>query len=253
MTFLYGSGESKQQVKLFEVLHEDDRERVFVGQEERGGFRELEWRKPTREEDIPEGHIKWLVAIIREAIITALPGAGDVMKYIRDTAKMLVERRALSLRARSLEWVSPSGVPVRNEYRKPDEHVRWTYLGARPHQHKIADGYLPELQPNECRRSAAPNVVHSLDASHLAFVALACEAQRIPLITVHDAFSVLACHVDALREIWLRELRLMYESENVLQQIHDYARKHLGPNVPSIPPHRGLNLMNVTGPYALSS
>lgn len=95
-------------------------------------------------------------------------------------------------------------------------------------------------------------MVHSMDASHLAFVALACEAQRIPLITVHDAFSVLACHVDALQEIWLRELRLMYENENVLQQIHDYARKRLGPKAPPLPPHRGLDLTNVTGPYALS-
>jgi hypothetical protein len=85
-------------------------------------------------------------------------------------------------------------------------------------------------------------------------VALACEAERIPLVTVHDSFGTLGCYTDKLREIWLRDLRTLYENENVLQELYDDARAKLGPKaaLPTIPERGKLNLDYVSGPYALA-
>ena len=88
----------------------------------------------------------------------------------------------------------------------------------------------------------------------MALVGLACEAEGIPLVTVHDCFGTLGCYVDKLREIWLRELCAMYRSENILQKLYDDARAKLGPKavLPNIPKRGGLRLEDVNGPYALS-
>src|SRR5262249_27377859 len=113
-----------------------------------------------------------------------------------------------------------------------------------------AYAFLPELDIAGCVRGAAPNLVHSLDASHLAFVALGCERERIPLLTVHDSYAVLGCHVDRMREIWLHELRAMYESVDMLRQVYDYSGHYSPP--PPIPPPLGLDLKEVNGRYALA-
>jgi DNA-dependent RNA polymerase len=252
ITFLYGSGSPGQQNTLFDTLSEDEHERIFDRLTSDGTDTEVEWRRPRRE-DYPPGHLKWFTELVREEIEKVVPGAVEVMDIVRDLASAMSARKARSPHARVLAWTSPSGVPVQNEYLRPNVHERRTYLGARLHRHEIADGWLPELRENECRLASAPNLIHSLDASHLAFVALACESAGIPLVTVHDCFGVLGCHVDALKEIWIRELRAMYGREDILRGLHDYVRERLGPNakLPPIPKRRGLDLAEVTGRYAL--
>lgn len=73
-------------------------------------------------------------------------------------------------------------------------------------------------------------------------------------MTVHDCFGTLGCYVDKLREIWLRELRAMYEGENILRELYDNARDKLGPKaeLPDIPKRGDLKPEDVNGPYALS-
>jgi DNA-directed RNA polymerase len=189
---------------------------------------------------------------VREEIEAALPGAAAIMHLVREVTFALSAHR--SRKSRVLTWISPSGVPIRNKYLEPDIRSRRTYLGARPHRHNVADGYLPRLLGDRCKLASAPNLVHSFDGSHLAFVGLACEAEGIPLVTVHDCFGTLGCHVDKMREIWLRELRTMYRNENILQELYDDARAKLGPKavLPNVPKRGDLKLEDVNGPYALS-
>ena len=170
----------------------------------------------------------------------------------RSELSSLAALAALAERGRTLRWISPSGVLVSNIYNKPDPRVRGYYLGAKRVRHIGAYAFLPELDIDRCVRGAAPNLVHSLDASHLAFVALGCERERdgIPLLTVHDSYAVLGCHVDRMREIWLCELRAMYESVDMLRQVYDYSEHYSTP--PPIPPPHGLKLKDVNGLYALA-
>jgi DNA-directed RNA polymerase len=199
-------------------------------------------RRRPRAKDIP--HRGWFIKKHRKAIAGAFPGFEPIRDFLRDCAAMLAKfGEVLRLR-------SPSGVPVCNRYNRPDPNRKSYYLGAKRVQHKHAYAFRPELDGDRCARGAAPNLVHSLDAAHLAFVALACEAESIPLLTVHDCFATLGSHVDAMREIWLRELVAMYSNMDMLQQIYESARRCGTP--PPIPPPRGLNLEDVNGRYALS-
>jgi DNA-directed RNA polymerase, mitochondrial len=249
MTFLYGQSGPGQQVDFFDTLSEDEHELLVndIVWDELEGWT-VKRRRPTRD-DIPTGHIKWLTEIVREEIERALPGVVEIMNFVRGTADALG-----ALKGRALQWSSPTGVPIYNQYLKPDIRTRRTYLGATLRRHIVADGWLPELKKDQCKLSSAPNLIHSLDASHLALVTLACEAERIPLVTVHDCFGTLGCYTDKVREIWLSELRALYENENVLQELYDDARAKLGPGapLPAVPERGNLNLEDVSGPYALA-
>ena len=241
--YLYGQGELKAQKVLLDALAEETRIPDGYADDPWDGTREVQvkWRR-LRAEDIP--HRAWFVKKHRAAIAAVFPGLKPVMNFIRDCAK------ELAVRGEVLRWASPSGVEICNRYNETDPHRRSYYLGAKRVQHSGAYSFRPELDKAACARGAAPNLIHSLDAAHLAFVALACEADRIPLLTVHDCFAVLGCHVDTLREIWLRELAAMYENTDMMKQVYDYTRRYGTP--PPIPEPRGLDVNKVNGPYALS-
>src|SRR5262249_5070439 len=164
--YLYGQGPRKAQGILLNILAEDDKKRVLYTKD-----REVRRRRP-RPKDIP--HRSWFIKKHREAIAKAFPGFEPIRDFFRACAAMLAEC------GESLRWTSPSGVPVCNRYNVPDPHRKNYYLGAKLVQHKHAYAFRPELDTGGCERGAAPNLVHSLDASHLAFVALACEADRVP-------------------------------------------------------------------------
>jgi hypothetical protein len=276
MTYFYNQSQSGQTKKVTEDLVEKDGDyiqlkkhdgRLFyrlmtfnAAVEKDGDYIEYKkhdgrrWfymlpRKKDLIKNYPKGNVGWFVGFAREAIAKALPGAEDMKKFVSGVTE------ALAANEHALMWTSPSGVPVCNEYLKPDVHTKTTWLGASPkkHNHKVADGWLPELRQSKCKLAAPPNLIHSLDASHLAFVAVACEAEEIPLVTVHDAYATIGPYVDAMRDIWHGKLRDMYEGEKMLQDIYDSARSVLGPEVklPEIPERRGLKLAEVTGPYDL--
>jgi hypothetical protein len=241
--YLYGQSAPKAQGVLLDILRDRQQNQIADGFVD-AGQQERKWRRPKKD-DFPKGYRKWFIEKHRTAIEAAFPGLKPTMDFFRNCAEMLAERGEV------LRWTSPSGVPVCNRYNEPDEHRKSYYLGAKRVQHVGAYAFRPELDQGGCRRGAPPNVVHSLDASHLAFTVLACECEGIPLLTVHDCFATLGCHVDALRAFWLRELVTMYENADMLKQMHDYTKRMIG-RAPDIPQPRGLDLRAVNGPYALA-
>jgi DNA-dependent RNA polymerase len=205
--------------------------------------------KRLKREDLRKGSLEFMVGIAREAIATLLPGADKIQKFVRGIAAALATAR------KPLRWPSPAGVPACNEYLMPDDWQPQLGIGGRPFRPKVVDGKPGTIDAGKCARAAAPNLIHSLDASHLALVALACERENIPLTTVHDSFAVPACYVDKLQEIWARELRAMYDGNStVLNKIYDYARRELGPDfqLPEIPQSGDLELSEVQPKYGIS-
>ena len=221
----------------------------LYGQQEQGTEKKILRALGVKKDDPPPGLLDWFVDLVRGAIEKALPGATKIMGFTRDIAEMFADA------GKTLWMHSPTGVPVCNLEYKPDLQRPKLWLDNKPVRHCAVVDDLDEIDVAACKRGAAANLVHSLDASHLAFVALACECAGIPLACVHDSFGTLACHVDELREILLRELRAMYENIDPLQDIYDRARVALGPTNrtwPILPSRGSLDLSQVNGPYAFS-
>jgi len=104
-----------------------------------------------------------------------------------------------------MQWVTPSGFPVDNRYRKSHApRVRLPFLGQSV---KIADGYTDEPREQKIIDSAVANFVHSMDAAHLALsVNMAVERGVTNIMTVHDCFGALAPDVRLFAQIRRWEL-----------------------------------------------
>jgi DNA-directed RNA polymerase len=64
-----------------------------------------------------------------------------------------------------MEWITSSGFPVANRYRKSKlERVALPFLGQKV---TIAEGYTDEVRRQKVKNSAVANFTHSLDAAHL--------------------------------------------------------------------------------------
>ena len=76
---------------------------------------------------------------------------------------------------------------------------------------KVANGDADEIREAKAIRSAAPNFVHSMDASHMIRVTMAArEAGITNLMPIHDSFGCLASDAANLNRIIRRELFLLY-------------------------------------------
>jgi DNA-directed RNA polymerase len=184
-------------------------------------------RKHDPQINIPAGAPANLVDLARLAIEWFVPIAPKVMEQLR----------AFVDKTEPVSWVSPSGLPVSNNYPKPQIKRVRHYLHNDSRRCVISAEWKKEQRFDKAKSSIAPNYVHSLDAAHLALVACACEREEIPLVTVHDSYVTLPCHADRLRGILLEELRGMYVG---------YKRTLV------VPPYNDLDLNEVIGEYAFS-
>lgn len=69
--------------------------------------------------------------------------------------------------------------------------------------------------------SIIPNVIHSLDATHLMFVIKECiNTNILPIITVHDCFGTLPNQMFHLEQIVKKQFIVLYTKENFLNKFH---------------------------------
>jgi len=139
---------------------------------------------------------------IWKAIEEKLPGAMEPRIYIQGIAQHCLDRGAY------MQWVTPSGFPVDNRYRKSNApRVRLPFLGQSV---TIADGYIDQPRKQKVIDSAVANFVHSRDAAHLALsVNAAVDREITNIMTIHDCFGALAPDVSHFGQIRRWELAKM--------------------------------------------
>ena len=136
---------------------------------------------------------------IWRAIEEKLPGAMEARTFIQNIAQHCLDRGTY------MQWVTPSGFPVDNRYRKSNApRVRLPFLGQSV---TIADGYTDEPNKQKVIDSAVANFVHSMDAAHLALSVNAAVDRGITnIMTIHDCFGALAPDVHHFGQIRRWEL-----------------------------------------------
>jgi DNA-dependent RNA polymerase len=133
----------------------------------------------------------YLAKTIRNETEQLLKGPARIMKYLRDLAQHCHKDN------RFLKYTTTSSFPFVNAYLKPN--VKRIKLRSRRGKgvvavdYKVAVGWKPEIRKIKAMNSAAPNLVHAMDAAHLVLtVILAMEIFKInDILTVHDCY---ACH-----------------------------------------------------------
>lgn len=77
---------------------------------------------------------------------------------------------------------------------------------------RVPQERIKSLDPRAQARRLAPNLIHSLDAAHLAWTVRMLQGDPLPPIaTVHDNFATLATHAGVLAGDFATTLHEMYE------------------------------------------
>ena len=160
---------------------------------------------------------------LRRGVVQTVPAAAQAMQYFQNLARRCSE---------PLRWITPSGMPVVNYIEgELDKQVFIRSMGITKVLVRQKDGMY---NTRKAAAAISPNIVHSLDASHLCMTLVACDFDVVP---IHDSFACLPCNVDAMHKA-LREQFVELYQHDLVQQLRAAPLKK-GMTEPT-PPETGL-------------
>jgi DNA-directed RNA polymerase len=167
--------------------------------------------------------IHYLAGVVELAIQGVVSKADEGLRFLQEVAS------ALASEDRPLQWETPLGFPFANHYQKPKfQQTRlWLYDKAisarRVYRPKIVVDNEPALRKHKVRNAVAPNVIHSLDATHLMMVALQSKQEGIDLLLIHDAFATNAANTSRFFYLIREEFVRLYAECDPFTDIQETA------------------------------
>lgn len=133
----------------------------------------------------------YLAGINERAISTVVKSAADGMAFFQKCAAALAEE------GKHLKFVTPMGFPMFQYYRTETGTRRqkiWLFDRETRLVDKTARAsfrcYDESVKRAKSINAVSPNIIHSMDASHLMLTVLTCSANGVrDLMVVHDSFS----------------------------------------------------------------
>lgn len=160
--------------------------------------------------ELEKGELQMIVkAIYRYGVRKVFDGPCRSMEFIQKVAGERIKAGGTAL-----EWITPSGFKVIQEYRKNEtEKVNTKLLGQRLRCDMLKDWEDRKIDLNKTKTAASPNLIHSLDAAllHLVFV----EWGR-PFTVIHDCVLGRSCDMDDMG-ILLRDKFVEIYSKPILK------------------------------------
>ena len=190
MTFPYGSRQSGFADQILEdtlkPAHKDGIEVPFADDREAAQF---------------------LANIIFDAVSATVLKAAEAMEWMKKASGAVCAGNQV------INWTTPIGFPVVQDYRQIKKRkIDTVVFGSR-----LRSCYNEETDDIDARKmssSIAPNVVHSLDASHLMLTVLNASDEGInSFALIHDSFGTHAADTDRFFEIIRESFIEQYEDD----------------------------------------
>lgn len=182
---------------------------------------------------------RMLSRFVWEAIGEVVVKADEAMDWLQRAATNILKDND------HISWVTPTGFPVIQRYAKEERTRIRTRLCGNALLHIKRE--TEEADGNHHRNGIAPNMVHSLDASHMALVALAAGREGMALAMIHDDFGTHAADAPRFYTIIRETFVAMYENNDPLG---DFADKY---GLSGVPQPGRLDLRQVlSSPYFFS-
>ena len=178
--------------------------------------------------------IHYLTTILVRETYKVVGPAIAAMQWFKSVGRLAGKSETL------LKWVSPSGLPVFHKYTDNEsERIQLKYLtDVRIRVH----AYIGKSSWRVLRMGTAlsPNVIHSLDASHMAFTTIDAFANGVTnLGGIHDCFATTPAEMTALRNSVRNSFSDLYSSniyENITEQLVSQIPPEVADKVPLRPP-----------------
>jgi DNA-directed RNA polymerase len=170
------------------------------------------------------------------------------MKWFQDVSKVV------SSAGRYIHWVSPSGFPVKQDYKKLRGSEVRTWISGKVVSVCFTDE-TDKISPRKMANGVAPNVVHSLDSTllHLTTVS-ACKKKGIyDFSMIHDSYGTHSTKAQALADT-IREEAVNLFSRDLLKEWLDQLKKqHPDLDFPALPKYGDADLSLIAeSPYFFS-
>jgi len=168
-------------------------------------------RQELKGVELERGELQAIVkAVYRFAVREVFAGPCASMTFIQKTAGTKIKESS-----NTLEWFTPSGFHVIQEYRKNESQpVSTRLLGQRIQTWLNKEWEERQIDLNKAKTAASPNLIHSLDASLLHLVFADCE---YPFTVIHDCVLGRSCDMDQMGK-QIRDKFVEIYSQPVLQQ-----------------------------------
>ena len=153
--------------------------------------------------------------IIHNSIFKKYPGLSFIYKYFMDMSKLMA---TLNL---SVSWFTPSGLTITQHYYKMKKTKLFNNFYNR-RETLILNEVTKDLDKIKQRNASIPNIIHSLDASHLiSVINKAYENGNKNVITVHDCFGTHPNDMSSLVEIIKLEFIKLYAKYDFINKFHE--------------------------------
>ena len=161
--------------------------------------------------ELEKGELQQIVkAIYRYGVRKVFDGPCRSMEFIQKVAGERIKSGATTI-----EWITPSGFPVVQEYRRNEaETVNTKLLGQRVRCELLKEWEERQIDLQKAKTAASPNLIHSLDAALLHLVFAEWSA---PFTVIHDCVLGRSCDMDDLG-LAIRDKFVEIYSQPVLQQ-----------------------------------
>ena len=140
--------------------------------------------------------VHFMAKILHEEATALIQPAVKAMQWFKSIGRKAGQQNT------ALRWWSPSGLPVIQDYKDIRKtRIQLNYLSD-VHLDIRANEELEDLDTKRMANSLSPNVIHSLDSSHMAFATIhAHEVSGVKNIGgIHDCFVTTAGEMSQLRD-----------------------------------------------------
>ena len=177
------------------------------------------YKAPTQKPDfymnLTRRDLMKIADIIHNKVFVLFPSLRKVYDYFIAISKLLIKLNV------PLSWFTPSGLLITQHYIKAQKSKISISLGGNT-KTMVLKKYIDVKDSMKQSQAIIPNVIHSLDASHLInLINKIKDNYNFPFICVHDCFGTLPNDMDLLNNLVKLEFILLYTEENYLNKFHN--------------------------------
>ncbi|XP_010511924.1 PREDICTED: DNA-directed RNA polymerase 1, mitochondrial-like [Camelina sativa] len=177
--------------------------------------------------------------ITLKALEEMFEAARAIKTWFGECAKIIASEN------KAVCWTTPLGLPVVQPYRLPGRHLVKTTL-----QVLTLSRETDKVQSRRQMTAFAPNLIHSLDGSHMMMTAVACNRAGLSFAGVHDSFWTHASDVDIMNTILREKFVELYEKPILENLLESFQKSFSDLSFPPLPERGDFDLRKVLqSPY----
>jgi DNA-directed RNA polymerase, mitochondrial len=179
-----------------------------------------DYKVPTKKNDyvlLNRIEVEKLADIINNNIFNQFPILHSIYKYLTDLAKIYMKIGI------TLSWSTPNGLQLVQGYNSSKiQKIKINFLGK--NRTAVLRKWTDKKDTRREVQAIIPNIIHSLDASHLILIINKWNSFILP---IHDCFGTHPNDMIHLAELVRETFVYLYSSENFLKRIDEKFRQNL--------------------------